>query len=400
MALCQWNMRGFYSNREQVRVLFKEHNLAALCLQETKLGNVTPNCGHNFIFYRSPPPVGERAHGGTCIIVSKSLPHKVVSLNSIFQACAIQIFIKKWVTLCSIYLEPDLESRLVDRADNPRQLKVEDLQSLIDQLPQPFILMGDFNAKHPLWGEERPDHRGLVVEELLDCNDLVLMNDGSPTRFDVVHNSCSSIDLTICSSSLRLDYQWSVNDNLYGSDHFPIHLKYVQNLPSACLPRWKTKEADWQLYEKSTKVNHKVNEFSCPSDAYEYLASIMIGGAMMSIPKTSGKPRRPLVPWWNSNCALSRKIARASYKRYRRRPVLVNKIIYKRNLAKQKKVFKEARRESFIVYISELKYNSPLSLVWDRVRKLLGKFSPSPLPILKINLVVISDAREVAEEFA
>ena len=183
MALIQWNIRGFQSNREQVRVLFKEHAVSALCLQETKLGHITPNCGHNFVFYRSPPPpVGERAHGGTCIIVTKSIPQKIVQLNSILQACAIQIFINKWVTLCSLYLEPDLESRLMDRAGNPRQLEVEDLQALLDQLPQPFILMGDFNAKHILWGADRCDHRGQVIEELLDNNDIVLMNDGSPNK--------------------------------------------------------------------------------------------------------------------------------------------------------------------------------------------------------------------------
>ena len=260
--------------------------------------------------------------------------------------------------------------------------------------------MGDFNAKHTLWGQDRCDHRGLVIEELLDQNDIVLMNDGSHTRVDVVHNSTTAIDLTICSSSLRLDYECSVDDNLYGSDHYPIHLKYVHNIPSPCLPKWKTKEADWQLYESSTKVDREAHDFPNPSAAYEYLACIMIGGAMRSIPKTSGKPRRPLVPWWNSKCALSRKIARASYKRYRRRSVHVNLIIYKRNLAKQKQVFKDARRESFIRYISELKYNSPLTIVWDRVRKLMGKFSPSPLPILKINMVVISDTGEVAEAFA
>ena len=177
-------------------------------------------------------------------------------------------------------LEPGLESRLVDRSGNQRQIEANDIQSLLDQLPQPFILMGDFNAKHTLWGQDRCDHRGLVIEELLDQNDIVLMNDGSHTRFDVVHNSTSAIDLTICSSSLRLDYEWSVDDDLYGSDHYPIHLKYVHNIPSPCLPKWKTKEADWQLYESSTKVDREAHDFPNPSAAYEYLACIMIGGAM------------------------------------------------------------------------------------------------------------------------
>ena len=95
--------------------------------------------------------------------------------------------------------------------------------------------------------------------------------------------------------------------------------------------------------------------FRVQTAAYEYLVSILIGDAMLSIPQTSGKPRRPVVPWWNDACALSRKIARTCYKRYRRYPCLVNKVTYKRALAKKKKIFKQARRESFIKYISELK---------------------------------------------
>ena len=111
MSLCHWNLRGFQSSREQVRVLFKEHNLAAICLQETKLANFIPNCGNNFIFYRSPPPIGERAHGGTSIITTKDFTQKVAQLDTALQACAIQVFINKWVTLCSLYLEPGLEAR-------------------------------------------------------------------------------------------------------------------------------------------------------------------------------------------------------------------------------------------------------------------------------------------------
>ena len=104
MSIIQWNIRGFAANREQVRILFKEHNIAAMCLQETKLGDVTPNIGSNFIFHRSPPLRGVRAHGGIGIIVNKSVNHQIVQLNTALQACAIQIFTTRWVTLCSLYL--------------------------------------------------------------------------------------------------------------------------------------------------------------------------------------------------------------------------------------------------------------------------------------------------------
>ena len=34
--------------------------------------------------------------------------------------------------------------------------------------------------------------------------------------------SASALELSVCSSSLILDYEWSVYENLCGSDHFPI----------------------------------------------------------------------------------------------------------------------------------------------------------------------------------
>ena len=153
------------------------------------------------------------------------------------------------------------------------------------------------------------------------------------------------------------------------------------------------------MFNKSTKVDYKVKEFSSPLGAYEFLMSILLCGAMMSIPKTAGIPRRPTVPWWNDDCAVSRRITRTCYKKYRRYPCILNRNTYKNALARQKKIFKQARRESFIKYISELKYNSPLSLVWDRIRKLQGKFTPSPLPVLRVDGILVSDAGEVAEAF-
>ena len=399
MSMINWNIRGFNSNRDQIRVLLKENNASIICLQETMLGDNVPNIGLDYLFYRSPPMVGMRAEGGTAIIINKSVNHKPVQLNTPLQACAVQFFTNKWITLCSVYLEPSLEKRLRDENGLPRRLHLNDLQSLVDQLSQPYILTGDFNARHSLWGEQTFNSWGYIVEGFIDQNDIVLMNDGSPTRHDVAHNSKSAIDLTFCSPSLRLDYEWSVDNDLHGSDHWPIHIKYVRNLPSPCQPKWKTDEADWGSFTINTKVDRVATEFPSPFAAYEYLVSILLCGAMLSIPKTLGNPRRAVVPWWNDTCATSRKIARACYKRYNRYPCMVNKITYRRALAKQKKTFKEARRNSFIKYISELKHDSPITLVWTRIRKLMGKFTPSPLPVLKINGSWISDPKEVAEAF-
>ena len=130
MAFIQWNLRGLRNNREQIRVLMRDHNALALCMQETKLGDTTPNFGRNFSFFRSPPMIGERAQGGTGILISKSLNHREIQIDTALQANAVQIFVNKWITLCSVYLDPDLERRLLDASGLPRQLTINDLQSL------------------------------------------------------------------------------------------------------------------------------------------------------------------------------------------------------------------------------------------------------------------------------
>ena len=128
-------------------------------------------------------------------MVRKSVNHRVIPLNSILQASAIQIFIGKRITLFSLYLEPELEDCLFDTSGQNRQLKPDDLQELINQLPPPYILMGDFSAKHTLWGDSVCDRWGNIISQLNDFNDVILMNDGSPTRHDIRHNTLSAIDL-------------------------------------------------------------------------------------------------------------------------------------------------------------------------------------------------------------
>ncbi|GFY57343.1 hypothetical protein TNIN_178471 [Trichonephila inaurata madagascariensis] len=136
------------------------------------------------------------------------------------QAVAVQVSIFSTVTICNIYLPPNAP------------LNFRELQELIDQLPSPFILLGDFNAHHLLWGCQDVNSRGKVVERLLTELDLTLLNDGSNTYFHSPTQSFSAIDLSICSPSLLLDLTWSVLGNLLGSDHFPVVISYAT--PIAC----------------------------------------------------------------------------------------------------------------------------------------------------------------------
>ena len=102
-----------------------------VCLQETKLGDHLFNPGFNYKFYPSPPPISDRAKGGTAILVSESLQHNIISLNTGLQAVAVQILFNRFITVCSLYLPPDCNFNL------------QDLQALIDELPAMLFWVKD-----------------------------------------------------------------------------------------------------------------------------------------------------------------------------------------------------------------------------------------------------------------
>ena len=88
-----------------------------------------------------------------------------------------------------------------------------------------FILMGDINGHHTLWGCEDVNNRGQQLEYLILKNYLILFNDKSHTYFHSASGTFTSIDLTLCSPSLFLDFSWKVGPDPCGSDHFPILLE-------------------------------------------------------------------------------------------------------------------------------------------------------------------------------
>jgi hypothetical protein len=64
--------------------------------------------------------------------------HSQIDLNTNLQAIAVQLSLNKTITLCSIYIPPNY------------QLQSQEIINLIQQLPIPFLIMGDFNAHNPL----------------------------------------------------------------------------------------------------------------------------------------------------------------------------------------------------------------------------------------------------------
>ena len=214
-SIAQWNLRGFQANYEELVLLSKQYKPAVIALQETLLTNskLPTFSGFNILTKNS---LNDRATGGVALLIDNSYLFSEVQLNTPLQAVAARVTSSKAVTVCNIYIPPSVD------------VSLSDLEQLIQQLPAPFVLVGDFNAHSPLWGDVRQDSRGQMVEKLLDDYNLCLLNTGEPTYRHHSHHSFSVPDLSICDPSLILEFDWLTHNDLCGSDHFPIILKTLK----------------------------------------------------------------------------------------------------------------------------------------------------------------------------
>ena len=126
------------------------------------------------------------------------------------------------------------------------QHDMEELKSLIRQLPRPFLLLGDFNAKHPAWDfENSADPRGRAVQSLLVEESVGMFNQGRPTHHHIQTNTLSAIDLCLCSVGELWAFQLEVDEDLHRSDHFPIYLTSAEYIPQH--------KANWDQFTEITE---------------------------------------------------------------------------------------------------------------------------------------------------
>ena len=173
---------------------------------------------------------------------------------------------------------------------------------MIEQLPAPFILVADFNAHSPLWGDVRQDSRGQMVEKLSNDYNLCLLNTGEPTYRHHGHHSFSVPDVSICYPSLALEFDWLTHNDVCKSDHFPVILRTSLRDNEPAVEHWKFDRADWMSF-RTLCVSRLSNELALSEDPVAQFTDTLIEIANQTIPKSHISKNKLLkVPWVNNVC--------------------------------------------------------------------------------------------------
>ena len=380
-TILQWNIRGLRSNLEELRLLMGHTDPAVVALQETKLTDDRPPLrGFSFLVSGDGAPGGEAG-----LLIRNDITFSELNINTNLHAVAAKVSFKNCITICSLYLPPNTN------------ISKTALTELFGQLPKPFLVLGDYNAHSPSWGDSRRDGRGAMLEEFIHENNYIVLNSGEQTFIHSGHHTTSAIDLSVASPSIATDFSWAVHDDLCGSDHLPIVMKAHGNSQNNFDKKLNLNKANWDLFRDlcGASIDGAILEADCPASSF---ANRLVEAAQRSIPFHKGK-KFQRVPWFSADCKTAIHERKKAQRKFFQNPSVENLINFKRLKAKSKFIIKQAKITSWKSYVSTINNNTSTKTVWKKIQKIKGR-EPNPRCHLKKNDELITDNKEHANYLA
>ncbi len=356
---------------------------------------------HSMIRLDRPGDIGR---GGLAFLVRKDIIFSKHNLNIYhtpsLEIVSIQIrFPFGWVPISICY--------------NPhRDISTEEFQFYFDQFPQNSIVMGDFNAHHPLWGTPKRSRlsnpTGISLYNFLtnSINHSLLTPKGLPTYFDRRHGTYSTIDLTIGSGRFCHINEIKSGPGI-GSDHFPIIHSYNVSPSTETLygrNKWNFKNVDWAKYKMAVSELVIDNENSrFPENVTTFTENIISAGKMVASFGPSKKSFKHNRAFWDQECSRTVANRRKAQRKFAKFPNVENKISYSKHTAISKRLIKKKKKESWQNFTKSLSFSTPSKKVWQFFGNLQGKSISTNYPIEKDGLPLSSNlekAQHLADYFS
>lgn len=211
MLILQWNARSLLANGQDFKqfVASRREVPEVICVQETWLKTQFDFVLYDYAVVRHDRR--DKGGGGCATFIKQGVSYQVLGIGNEQEYVVIKVWAgKKELVIVNYY--------------NPCQrLEVRKLDEIEGQDCRNIVWCGDFNGHNTLWGSDRTDVNGQIIEEMLDEKNLVCLNNGECTRIDVNMGKESVLDLTLVSNSIAAICDWSVyREGTIGSDHYPV----------------------------------------------------------------------------------------------------------------------------------------------------------------------------------
>ena len=279
-------------------------------------------------------------------------------------------------TILGVYLSPS------------SRLDCERLRGILTSTPHPWVITGDFNAHHFLWGSSKVNSRGRKLVSFASEHELCVSNDGSPTYLrGSAYSSC--LDLTLVSRSFTRKVHWFSDLETRGSDHIPTYLT-IEGLTSSKSSR-ALQCTDWPKFKMIME--------GCCSDGSSYNLEAAIKDALQNATHS-------LLTSYTSYTRTDfdieleklRAMRRRAERRYRRTKCKEDLRLARRTQKKIQRHMDKLASRRWVSFCESLDPRKPLSLIWRTVRGLRTTFGQRH-PFKSLALHLQCREIDVAESF-
>jgi len=397
LLLLQWNAQGMFGHgQELIKYIHDSKNTYhIICIQETWYNDHRTLKIPDYIELSRTRK--EQQRGGCAIYIHEKTNYDNYSVDDELELQKVCIHLgKQKINIINFY--------------NPcKKLEESTLEKILSYSnSQNYILVGDFNAHNKLWGSEKTDQNGKVIETVLDKNNSVILNDGSGTRIDTHSGKISHLDLTITSSSLANKCTWNTEGNSLGSDHFLITIKITleNNIPNRQdienkENSWSFKNFDWTKFKslcdiefEDSIVNQDVNIF------YDNYMNILVKIIKKIMPKKNTRKHNP-TPWWTKECSVKIKERNKAKNKLKRSISLKNLQEFQKKKAEAQKTIRQSEQQYWTNFCLKLDRYTQETKLWSCIRRMNHLPSKSKnVPLLKVNDIILTEDIEKVEAFS
>jgi len=200
------------NHKQEVIIFLNINKIDILLISESHFTNLTFFKIPHYHVYNTPHPDGN-AHGGTTIIIRKTISHYELPpyQTKKLQATSVDIKATPWCfTVAAIYSLPRYN------------ISTDEYKDFLQTLGNRFIVGGDWNAKHTQWGSRLTTAKGRNLWRAMRDSNYDYISNGAPTYWPTDPRKLPDLlDFFVSHGLPRNNYLIHSNFDLL-SDHTPV----------------------------------------------------------------------------------------------------------------------------------------------------------------------------------
>lgn len=374
LRILQWNCRGLSQRRAELNHRLKDQTFDILLLQETKTDQITipgykqyymPSIKHTY-------KKEEKIQAQAAIFIQEKMHHIIIDTSrwctELQEVVAIRVALQsteRRLTIASAYLRPQ------------KKRDYSWILHLRKDYPDDFMVLGgDLNVHVESWGQPNKNPQAKALYEIMEQADVTMANDPTkPTRYPTIANQRESIiDITLTPANTARMLHWTVLDDAWGSDHFPIIIELNIGAKSKH-PKKQTKTIIWDKFREN--LLDQGDDFEPHHVTSLLTAAAKVAVDTRQVDEDTPTPDSHLLSLWDR-----RTKALTLYRKKRKRKHLT-KVNWLTNEAS--KYAKQLGLQRWLEYCETFDRHTNMGDVWRTFDSMYGKKKGiSPVPVIAL----------------